>query len=91
MQLHSEIQEILEAAKDLEANFSKLEKEMGDCRIPENIQKRKNDFNAYSQKFDRIQDELKDLKQANLTFSGSKPQAEHIKKVIKDIEGSIAK
>ena len=63
---------------------------MGECEIPVNIALRENEIERFVVKLERIEEDFKDLKQADEDFDGSSSSEADIKKLIKEFEPKLA-
>ena len=63
---------------------------MGDCEIPVNIAMRENEIERFVVKLERIEEDFKDLKQADEDFEGTSSSEADIKKLIREFEPKLA-
>lgn len=73
-------------AFDVKDEVGDIKKEMGDCDIPVNIQVRRNEVSAFTDRLNRIKQDFKDLKQADDDFEGESSSEKEIKELIAKIE-----
>ena len=85
----NEITDILNRAYDQKDVVTDTKDKMGECEIPVNIAMRANEIDQYREKLDRINEDFKDLKQADEDFDGTSESEAEIKTLIAQIDKSI--
>ena len=81
--------EILNNAYDQNDIVNDTKKEMGDCEIPTNINMRANEIDQFVERLTNIQNEFRDLKQADDEFEGTTDSEAEIKELIADIDKKL--
>jgi len=83
------IEEVLNNAYDAQDAVNEIKAKMGECQLPVNIALRENEIDQFREKLERIEEDFKDLQQADEDFEGTSDSEAEIKKLIKVIEGKL--
>ena len=67
---------------DINDDVQAIKQNMGECEIPVNIAMRENEIQHFITKLERVEENFKDLKQADENFEGSSSSEVKIKKLI---------
>ena len=62
---------------------------MNDCNIPVNIEMRRNEINAFTERLERIKQDFKDMKSADDNFQGDTQNEKEIKDLMSKIEQKL--
>ena len=62
---------------------------MNDCNIPVNIEMRRNENNAFTERLERIKQDFKDMKSADDNFQGDTKTEKEIKDLMSKIEQKL--
>jgi hypothetical protein len=62
---------------------------MNDCNIPVNIEMRRNEINAFTERLERIKQDFKDMKSADDNFQGDTKTEKEIKDLMSKIEQKL--
>jgi|APCry1669188879_1035177.scaffolds.fasta_scaffold175881_1 hypothetical protein len=62
---------------------------MSDCNIPVNIEMRRNEINAFTERLERIKQDFKDMKSADDNFQGDTKTEKEIKDLMSKIEQKL--
>jgi len=76
------IEDILNSMYDTNDDVQAIKQAMGECEIAVNIAMRENEIEHFITKLERIEEDFKDLKQADEDFEGSSSSEAEIKKLI---------
>jgi hypothetical protein len=62
---------------------------MSDCNIPVNIEMRRNEINAFTERLERIKQDFKDMKSADDNFQGDTKTEKEIKDLMSKIDQKL--
>jgi len=66
-----EVDKLVNLIFDVRDSVDEIKKQMGECEIPVNIALRRSELEQVGERIDRINDDFRDLKQADADFDGT--------------------
>ena len=87
--IRDDVDDKLNQAYDIRDELGDIKKEMGECELPVNIGMRRHELEGFSERLDRINDDFRDLRQADDDFVGESGAEQEIKKQIGKIERTL--
>jgi len=87
--IRDDVDEKLNQAYDIRDEVQDIKKDMGECELPVNIGMRRHELEGFSERLDRINDDFRDLRQADDDFVGDSASEQEIKKQIAKIERTL--
>jgi uncharacterized coiled-coil DUF342 family protein len=87
--IRDDVDEKLNQAYDIRDEVQDIKKDMGECELPVNIGMRRAELEGFSERLDRINDDFRDLRQADDDFVGDSASEQEIKRSISKIERSL--